>query len=116
MRNTKIVYGSMAVGLFFALFSVHSGASAAIIRVHPSGDDSNSGLSWDPQTDRAGRDQCRQPRRRNRVAAGTYAEHIKNKTAGPSGSEVAVDTALYGGFAGTETTRDQRNWQTNLTS
>ena len=49
------------------------------------------------------------------VAAGTYPEHIKNKTAGPSGSEVAVDTALYGGFAGTETARDQRNWQTNLT-
>jgi hypothetical protein len=40
------------------------------------------------------------------VAAGTYNENIVL----PSG------VALYGGFAGTETTRTQRNWMTNVST
>jgi hypothetical protein len=39
------------------------------------------------------------------VASGTYGEHVT----------VAKDLALYGGFAGTETSRDQRNWAANAT-
>ena len=38
------------------------------------------------------------------VAAGRYPERITTKP----------DVALYGGFAGVETTVTQRNWQTNL--
>lgn len=39
------------------------------------------------------------------VAAGTYVENITLKDG----------VGLYGGFAGTETARDQRNWTTNVT-
>ena len=91
-------------------------ASAATVYVKTDGNDANSGNSWasakktvQAAVNAAGEgDEIW-------VAAGTYAEHIKNKTTGPSGSEVAVNVALYGGFSGTETSRDQRNWQSNLT-
>jgi parallel beta-helix repeat protein len=91
-------------------------AYSAIICVKPDGNDANSGATWAlaKQTVQAAVNAANQGDE-IWVAAGTYPEHIKNKTVGPSGSEVAVDTALYGGFAGTETARDQRNWQTNLT-
>ncbi|MCL6628241.1 MAG: hypothetical protein K6U00_01400 [Armatimonadetes bacterium] len=39
------------------------------------------------------------------VAAGTYVEQITLKK----------DVALYGGFSGVETSREQRNWVANVT-
>ncbi len=45
------------------------------------------------------------------VAAGTYTAHLTNKVVG----ELAVNTALYGGFGGTETSRAQRNPSANVT-
>lgn len=54
------------------------------------------------------------------VAEGTYRPD--ETTAGPSGTgsrgatfRLINKVALYGGFAGTETTREQRDWQTNKT-
>ena len=45
------------------------------------------------------------------VAAGTYNEHIANKAVG----DAAVDVALYGGFAGNEILRSERDIAANLT-
>ncbi len=103
--------------LVLILFALQGAASAAVLYIKTSGSDANSGLSWDlaKRTVQAAVTAANQGDE-IWVAAGTYAEHIKNKTTGPQGSEVAVDVALYGGFAGTETALDQRNWQTNVTT
>jgi hypothetical protein len=106
-------------GLWLALIGVlllPTAAFSAVFYVKPAGNDALSGASWTlaKKTVQAAINAANAGDE-IWVAAGTYSEHIKNKITGPSGSEVAVDTALYGGFAGTETARDQRNWQTNLT-
>jgi hypothetical protein len=110
-------FGSLGFVLFllFAL-GLPTLASAATIYVKTSGNDAGLGNSWASakKTVQAAVNAASEGDE-IWVAAGTYAEHVKNKTAGPSGSEVAVNVALYAGFAGTETNRDQRNWQTNLT-
>lgn len=78
------------------------------IRVKPDGNDSNNGLTWEAAKKKiqsaidavalvGGGDVW--------VAAGTYSGRIQPKT----------DVILYGGFAGTETTRDQRDFQRNVT-
>jgi hypothetical protein len=87
-------------------------ADSAIIRVKPGGNDTLSGDSWAnaKKTVRAAITAANQGDE-IWVAAGTYAEHIKNKVV----SGLAVDVSLYGGFAGTETNRDQRNWSLNIT-
>src|SRR5512138_1481672 len=87
-------------------------ALAAVIHVKPTGSDGNSGLDWDHakatvtaaiQTAAAGDEIW--------VAAGTYNERIRNKVSG----ELSVDVALYGGFAGTESARDERSVPDNPT-
>jgi parallel beta-helix repeat protein len=79
---------------------------AGTIYVFTAGNDANDGLSWATAKQKvqtglnaatAG-DQVW-------VAAGTYVENITLK----------ADVALYGGFAGGETERQQRDWRTNRT-
>jgi hypothetical protein len=78
----------------------------AVWHVSPSGDDGKDGLSWGAARKTVGSalgsalggDEVW-------VASGAYAEGISP----------AAGVALYGGFAGTETGRDQRNWKNNAT-
>ena len=80
----------------------------SVVRVSPSGDDSHDGSSWglakrtvqaaiDAIAGAGGGDVW--------VAAGTYTERISLKRS----------VHVYGGFAGTETSRDQRDWTTHVT-
>ena len=98
--------------LTIALLAVVTAAQSAVIRVKPTGSDGNSGLDWNHakatvgaaiQTAAAGDEIW--------VAAGIYNERIRNRVSG----ELSVDVALYGGFAGTETARGQRNGAANAT-
>ena len=77
-----------------------------VVRVSPSGNDGNDGSSWalakltvqggiNAAFDLGGADVW--------VAAGTYKEKIS----------VKPYTYIYGGFAGAESSRDQRNWTAN---
>jgi hypothetical protein len=87
-------------------------AFASIIRVKTTGSDVNSGSDWGQAkktisaaiTAAAQGDQIW-------VAAGTYPEHIANKVI----NDLSVDVALYGGFAGSETQLEQREYASNIT-
>ncbi len=60
------------------------------------------------------------------VAAGTYKPSVQviGNTAGPDGGtgpryvtfQMKNGVGIYGGFAGTETTREERDWQTHITT
>jgi polygalacturonase len=95
-----------------ALLAAVTAAESAVIHVRPTGSDGNTGLDWSHakatvgaaiQTAAVGDEVW--------VAAGTYTERIRNRLSG----ELSVDIALYGGFAGTETSRDARNIAANAT-
>ncbi|HEX4122100.1 MAG TPA: right-handed parallel beta-helix repeat-containing protein, partial [Verrucomicrobiae bacterium] len=49
------------------------------------------------------------------VAAGTYYPTAIGSGNRQAGFQMAQGVAVYGGFAGTETSLDQRNWMSNLT-
>jgi len=83
-------------------------ASYTIARVRPSGDDANDGSSWllakqsvqaaiDPVASKGGGEVW--------VSAGVYCTNLNLRSF----------VHVYGGFAGTETDRSQRNWTTNVT-
>lgn len=74
----------------------------AVCRVAPWGNDSNDGASWSApkRTIQAGLDSVADAGGEVWVAQGTYSEHLV----------VPAFAYMYGGFKGTETSRDQRNW------
>lgn len=81
-------------------------ARGAVLHVRTDGNDANSGADWSSakrtvQAAIAAASEGDQIW----VAAGTYPEHIRNRVVG----DVAVNVALYGGFAGTETEQIQRD-------
>ncbi len=79
----------------------------SILHVTTTGNDSNDGFSW-TQAKRTvqGAINATSGRAEVWVKAGTYLEQVSLK----SGNQ------LFGGFAGTETKREQRNWTANLTT
>jgi len=78
-----------------------------IVRVNPSGNDANDGSSWAlaKRTVQAGLNAASTVGGEVWVAAGTYYERIV----------LPPMVHLFGGFAGTETTRSERNWTANVT-
>jgi len=78
-----------------------------IVRVSPTGSDANDGSTWAlaKRTVQAGIDAASALGGEVWVRAGTYAERIALRRY----------AHVYGGFAGTETSRSQRNWRTNVT-
>ena len=85
------------------LYTVYS----AVIRVSLSGNDANDGSSWTlaKRTVQAGIDAASAAGGEVWVAEGTYYERI----------DLLPYASLYGGFAGTETQRDERNWRDHVT-
>ncbi len=88
-------------------------AQGAVYRVSTGGSDGNTGLDWAhaKQTVTAALAVANEGDE-IWVAAGTYHERVHSRT-GAGG--LAVNVGLYGGFAGTETTREQRDWIGNVT-
>ena len=78
-----------------------------IVRVNPNGDDANDGSSWGSakRTVQAGIDLANRSGGEVWVQAGTYQERIT----------LHAYVHAYGGFSGTETSRDQRDWRTQAT-
>ncbi|MBE7499782.1 MAG: hypothetical protein HS113_05635 [Verrucomicrobiales bacterium] len=79
----------------------------AIVRVAPDGDDGRSGGDWTQakRTVQAGIEAAGRHGGEVWVKTGTYVENVA----------VRPFTSLFGGFAGNETNRQQRNWRDNLT-
>jgi len=102
-------YQNRLGGVILAVFSLLilcTAAYPAIIYVSTSGNDANNGSSWESaKATIAGGIEASEAGDEIWVAMGTYQERVFVK----SGIEV------YGGFAGTETLREDRNWDTNLT-
>lgn len=83
-------------------------AEPTIVRVSTSGDDSDDGSSWDraKHTIQAGIDTVTADGGEVWVAGGLYEERIS----------LRQFAYLYGGFAGTELSRDARDWVANTTA
>ena len=95
-----------------ALWAAVTAAESAVIHVKPTGSDGNSGLDWNHAKATVGAAiQAASASDEIWVAAGTYNERIHNRVSG----ELSVDVALYGGFAGTEMSRGERNVAANAT-
>jgi parallel beta-helix repeat protein len=86
-----------------------SAVPLAVVRVSPAGNDANNGSTWAlaKRTVQAGIDAAA-PSGGGEVwvAAGTYVERITLRNC----------AHVFGGFAGTETQRDQRDWLVNVTA
>ena len=102
-RTTRFLLSALVIASVLFLTAI---SQCAIIHVKPTGADANDGFSWDLAKKSvaagliaaAADDEVW-------VAAGAYLERITLK----------LGVGLYGGFAGTETSRDQRNWRVNVT-
>ena len=88
------------------LLLILSATSASVIYVKPTGSDVNSGLSWSlaKKTVQAG------------INAALYADEVWVSSGTYTGCvTMQSSVSLYGGFVGTETNRDMRNWKDNRT-
>ncbi len=110
-RHLTLARGVLYIALVLGVMLVASmSAHGATIRVKPTGNDSNSGADWShAKATVTAAIQAAQANDEIWIAAGVYKERIANRKAG----SVSVDIAIYGGFAGTETSREQRNIAAN---
>lgn len=116
----RILAGALGAGLIFAAAILATDVEAqGIIRVKPSGNDANDGSSW-PSAMRTLQaalfaiSSYGSPADEIWVAAGTYAP--TDGTDRTATFQLQSGVAIYGGFAGSETSRDARNWEANVTT
>ena len=94
------------------LLAAAPAAQAAVVHVSKQGSDANSGADWaHPKATVGAALAVAAAGDEIWVAAGVYDERIRNRVVGG----LSVDVGLYGGFAGNETTRDNRDLATNVT-
>ncbi len=100
--------GTVDIGADESDGTVWSEGPYVIVRVSPVGNDANDGSSWAlaKRTVQAGIDAASTAGGEVWVQAGTYQER----------STLHFYAYVYGGFAGVETARDQRDWATNVTT
>src|SRR4051794_9255087 len=101
----------LSVLLVLALFLFDSGHASAAIFVTSDGSGSNDGSSWNNATTLQNALSTATAGDEIWIAQGIYmpGEAVTGTFLLPAG------VALYGGFAGTESARDQRNWRSHLT-
>ena len=101
------VGGTVDIGADESDGSVWPAGPYVIVRVRPEGDDENDGSSWSlaKRTVQAAIDGASELGGDVWVAAGTYCERIM----------LLPHAHVYGGFVGSETERNQRDWVSNMT-
>jgi predicted outer membrane repeat protein len=120
---TNIRRLSLRTTLLCACIIIYVSSSAAVIYVNPTAAGSNNGTSWaNAFTTLQAALSSAVMGDEIWVAQGVYkpVTQVDVNLNGAVESREATfqlpdGVALYGGFAGTEATRDERNWQTNLT-
>jgi len=101
-----------AVAGFAAASTIPAVADTTVIHVRTDGSDADSGADWAHAKATVGAAlQVANAGDEIWVAAGVYGERIRNRAVGG----VSVDVALYGGFAGNETSREERDLAANVT-
>jgi parallel beta-helix repeat protein len=102
----RIVGAAVDIGADESDGTVWPAGPSAIVRVSPTGDDANDGSSWGAakRTVQAAIDTAVAAGGEVWVAAGTYPERIS----------LHSFVYVYGGYAGHETQRDQRDWSANV--
>ncbi len=114
-KQFRVLIGALFILALLSGDSVYGAPSANIIHVRHDAIGSNDGSSWaDAFTDLQYALGIAEAGHEIWVAQGVYhpAPDASDRTAT---FELQDGVALYGGFAGTETQRDQRDWEANLT-
>lgn len=93
------------------------GACRCVIRVGTDGNDLRSGITWATakRTIQNALDEAASERCEVWLQAGSYRPWVGGVVNRFASFVLREGVALYGGFAGTETSRDERDWTNNLT-
>lgn len=96
-----------------------NGVCKCVIRVSTAGNDTQNGLSWAQakRTVQAAINAAANARCEVWVAAGSYSPSDGRATPSPTDTiQMADSVGIYGGFAGTETYRHERDWANHATT
>ena len=112
MRNVRFFF--LVLGGIWLLLGGSGDASAAVIRVKATATGTGNGTSWaNAYTTLPAALTAAVAGDEIWVAAGTYKPTTDTNRA--KSFEMKTSVAIYGGFAGSETARDQRNWKIRAT-